>query len=156
MKERDKKDEGKIKKGRRNSSKIEGANNIDPSIFFISCFHKDLWNEQVIFLNSKKNIEKIEFVFSYESDIEKNYIPKIYCIHFNKEQKRPKSLNLSITFDSLQYWELNELSIKEKTQFIFGDIKIIEKNFYEFIHYVNNELNKKNIARNNYCFSLDF
>ena len=157
MKERDKKEEKEEKKKvKRNSIKINEDINIDTRIFVILCFHNDLWNEELVFFNPKIVVAKIEFVHSYELNIKNNYIPKIYCIYFHKDQKRPKTLNLSISLNSLEYWELNELSIKEKTKFIFGDIKIVEKNLYEFIYYINNDLNKKEIKRNNYCYDLDF
>ena len=155
-KEKDKKDEKK-KKVSKISSKKDEEINLDNKFFFISCFNKDLHTEKEITFYLKENEGgKIDYEYSYESDIFPQYIPKVYCIYFKMGQKKPKVLNLSFSLDSLVFWELNEISIKEKKRFIFIDIKIVEKNLYKFIHYVNNELGIKNIERNNYCLNLDF
>ena len=155
-KEKNIKKEEKSKKGHKKQSKKDEEKNIDNKIYFIFCFHNDITEEKMISFQFKQNeIEKIEYEFSYEKEIAPNYIPKIYCVHLKKDQKRPKGLKLSVSFDNSKFWEINEFSLKDKTKFIFADIKLIDKNLYLFINYLTDELNKKNISRNNYCFNLD-
>ena len=128
---------------------------IDKKLFFIFCFHDDLAKEKELFFNCNQNeIEKIECEYTYDIAISQNYIPKIYCIYFKKGKKRPKTIKLSINLISTCF-ELNEFSIKDKTRFIFGDINIIDKKLYKFINYINKDLNKNNIMRNNYCLNLE-
>ena len=152
----DKKTEEK-EKINQNKSKINEDSNKDPNIYFISCFHNDLYNENLFkFISLRQEIEKIEYLKSYELKIDNNYTSKIFCIHFAIGIKKPKSISLSVSFDSSKCFELNELSIKETNKFIFGDIKFIEKNIVKFISYFHNQLNKNNIKRNNYCYNLSF
>ena len=150
-----KKDE-KSKKAQKKNPKKDEEKNIDNKIYFILCFHNDINEKNLISFQFKENeIEKIEYVYSYGQEIAPNYTPKIYCIYCKKDQKRPKAINLSISFDTFKFWEINEFNIKDKTKFIFLDIKPIDKHLYLFINYIMSQLNKKNINRNNFCLNLD-
>ena len=128
----------------------------DNKIFFMFCFHDDLLKDEKEFFFSynKNEIEKIDREYSSDTTISQNYIPKIYSIDFKNGKKRPKVIKLSITLNKSSF-ELNEFSIKEKTRFIFADIKIIDKNIFNFIKYINNDLYQPNISKSDYFLNLD-
>ena len=155
MKDSEKKEkkEGKNQKVHKKSIKLSE----DSTIFFISCFHKELSDENLIqFYSPKEEIQSIEYQYSLELEIIPNHIPRVYLVRFRKELKRPKSLVLSVSFGTTTFYELNEFNLRDKKRFIFGDIKLIEKKIQRLINYINNDLNKNYIKRNNYCFNLEF
>ena len=142
----------------KNKNKIIEDSTKDINIYFISCFHNDLYEEGLFKFNfTNPDIDRIVLEKSYELKIEnQTSTAKIFCIHFKEGKKKPKSISLSFTCDSSVFWELNELSLKETTKFIFGNISLMEKNIHKFILYSNNKLNKKNIKRSNYYYNLCF
>ena len=98
--------EGKNQKVHKNSIKLSE----DSTIFFISCFHKELSDENLIqFYSPKEEIQSIEYQYSLELEIIPNHIPRVYLVRFRKELKRPKSLVLSVSFGTTTFYELNEL-----------------------------------------------
>ena len=149
-KDKKEKEDGKSKKSHKNSLKVPE----DTKIFFISCFHKDLLDEN-LFNSLQVEIENIQFQYSFKLEALPNHIPKVYLINFKKNQKRPKYLNLSVNFGSTAF-QLNQLSLSDKKRFIFGDIKISDKNINDCINYINNKLKINSIMKNNFCFLLDY
>lgn len=137
------------------NSKVNN-NNSDSQIFIIICFHNELFKNRKISLKAKSNdVEIIELKYTLKSEMEK-YKPKVYSINFKENAKRPSYLNLSISFDFSDFWDLEELYIKDKKKFIFADIKIVEKMIPFFMEYLNNILKINNVLRKNYILNLEF
>ena len=146
-------------KNKFSSSPIVNIKNSDTNIFFINSFHKEILEKSNIFIYGK-NIDKITPQYTSE-ELFPNYIPKIYCISFQKEIKLPKTIKLSISFWSNIVCEIYELNIKDNNnkfiKFIFNDIKINDKQLTTiFIRNAGNHIDNIIFNKDNYFLPLNF
>ena len=76
----------------KNKNKIIEDSTKDINIYFISCFHNDLYEEGLFKFNfTNPDIDRIVLEKSYELKIEnQTSTAKIFCIHFKEGKKNQK------------------------------------------------------------------
>ena len=119
---------------------------------FINCFHKLIWDKRTCFFSSKKNsIENINLEFEEESNINKDYFHRIFCIQL-KAGKKDSSAYLLLNYENLRNLELTEINLKEKKCFTFSDLKIKENFLVQFNNSLNNKFGNNKFNKDNSIF----
>ena len=140
------------------SSPIVNIKNTDTNIFFINTFHKEILEKSNIFIYGK-NIDKITPQYTSE-ELFPNYLPKIYCISFQKEIKPPKSIKLTFSLWQNFICAIYEVNIKDNNnkclKFLFNDIKIIDNQLTNFINNAKNHIDNILFNKDNYFLPLNF
>ena len=122
---------------------------------FINCFHKLIWDKRTCFFSSKKNsIENINLEFEEESNINKDYFHRIFCIQL-KAGKKDSSAYLLLNYENLRNLELTEINLKEKKCFTFSDLKIKENFLVQFNNSLNNKFGNNKFNKDNYYLKLN-
>ena len=142
-----------------NSKNLGGKKiNLMNRIYFIFCFHKDIWdngNVQMRCKNNQFNVEELKAIVDESNPL---IISKCFSINFGDNPEPPSTkFDLFISLNNRTNWDLSNISLKEKkkSRFIFSEVKIVEKVITNFINYLNSELNLNNINNYNYCSNID-
>ena len=135
--------------------KNENPENEENLFFFITSFHNWIWDNKTCYFTSKKPpVELINPEFEEYSDINKDYIYRIFCIKF-KNKKKENYVYLLLNYEHLRNLELTELNLKEKTRFTFSDLKISEKFIAQFNIALENKFGNNALTKDNYYLKLN-
>ena len=129
----------------------------DNKTFFIICFHDEIWKKISMNFQCNNSVSNKITKYILSSEISKNYLPRVYCIHFPENEERPTYIRLYTSFISFLNCELNELNIRQsKTRFLFCDTKYNESVTPIFINLAYNKFNCNLITYENYYLPLTF
>ncbi len=136
-------------------SKKQGNSEDKKEIFFITTFHYLIWDDNLSYFTSNNSqVGIISEEYRENSDINKNYIYRIFNVKFNK--KRDNYLYLLYNDGDLLNLELKELYFKDKKCFAFADLIIEDKNFLRLKNYLLQKIgNNNNITKDNYYLKVD-
>ena len=136
-------------------SKKQGNSEDKKEIFFITTFHYLIWDDNLSYFTSNNSqVGIISEEYRENSDINKNYIYRIFNVKFNK--KRDNYLYLLYNDGDLLNLELKELYFKDKKCFVFADLIIEDKNFLRLKNYLLQKIgNNNNITKDNYYLKVD-
>ena len=126
-------------------------------IYFIFCFHRDIWKYNTIDFSCKDKQFSIQLIKTIVLESNPLSISKCFCINLGENIESPnKKFDLTISLNSRSNWDLTSISLKEKkSRFIFSDVKIAQKLVTNFINNLNSELNLNTIDNYNYCINVD-
>ena len=135
--------------------KNENPENEENLFFFITSFHSWIWDNKTCYFTSKKPpVDAINLEFEENSDKNKDYIYRIFCIKF-KNKKKENYVYLLLNYEHLRNLELTELNLKEKKRFTFSDLKISEKFISQFNLVLENKFGHNTLTKDNYYLKLN-
>ena len=124
--------------------------NIEYKVYCISCFRKEIWEDELYYLASK-NREVISITNEYEKKLENddNFLVIIHQINLSDEYISLKKISLEIrSNDKQKCFNLNDLNFTpDKDKVLFANLESNNKNAFEFFSFLGdifNQENKKN------------